>query len=152
MSIISIKLVRPGSGPRGLQGSRALRAWGSHSSGIQVQGASQGRTCTCSLRELLTLKKKKGRKEQFGERERARQQTAVFPPHVSSSASRSPRHPVTSPNGRNVAGPLAPAPGKRTPLSLHTHARARARGHRHRCVHTQTPPLPSAGLPSGLQG
>lgn len=124
-----------------------MRDQGSHGTGIQVHRASQSKTCTCSLRELLTLKKKRkeGRKEQFGER--ARQPTAVFPPHVSSSASKSPKHPVTSPNGRNIAGTLAPAPGKRTPLSsLHTHARARARADTRTdaCTHRPLPSPPQA--------
>ena len=80
------------------------------------------------------------------ERERARQQTAVFPPRVSSSASNSPKHPVTSPNGRNIDGPLATAPGKRTPLSLHTHARARARADTRTdaCTHRSLPSPPQA--------
>ena len=71
----------------------------------------------------------------------------VFLPHLSSSASKSLRHPSTPPAEGNPLVPSHLPRGKRTPLSpLHK----LTGGHTHTCAHTQTPPL--SGLPLGALG
>lgn len=80
-------------------------------------------------------------------KERAREgvRAVVFLPHVSSSASQSHRHPITSPYRENLLVPLHLPRGKRIIYFAHAHAHTRTLAHMraHR-------PLPSAGCPSGF--
>ena len=72
----------------------------------------------------------------------------VFLPQLSGSASKSLRHPVTSPYERNPAGPLASAPGQTYPFIFFAHAHAHTRTHAQMRAHTA--PSPPRACPRGF--
>lgn len=122
---------------------------GSHGTGCSGPQNIPVQTCTCSLRELLTLKKekkeekKKTRKNSL-ERELESEMWSSFP----ISPVQLPRGSVTRsppPIEGTLRVPSRLPRGKRIPLSsLHTHRLTR--GHTHKCAHTQTPPLRGLAL------